>query len=200
MIYTIDSLYVPVYSSVRLACQCFTCFSVSLFSVRFFFLPSFFPSFLPSFLPCFLASFLPPIHPSIPLSIDLSLYSPILLFIYLFIHPSIFSSECRFHPSLLLSRFQQCCQFICLLQLQLLLLLLLLLLFLILMLLFLFPMFFLQGILDTPLATILKSRFFENLSSTDNKTWKEVYEQDVETYFNHTLVQYVGRPIHNLLK
>ena len=47
---------------------------------------------------------------------------------------------------------------------------------------------------------MFKSGFFQHLSATDNKTWEEVYEEDVEQYFINSLVDYVGTPIYRILK
>ena len=63
-----------------------------------------------------------------------------------------------------------------------------------------FFLFFL-GIYDEPLAKVLlHSGFFEHLSDSDNKTWKEIHLVDVTPFFNRSLVQDIAKPLVNLLR
>ncbi|XP_067024148.1 uncharacterized protein [Acropora muricata] len=57
------------------------------------------------------------------------------------------------------------------------------------------------GIYDEPLAKVLlHSGFFEHLSDSDNKTWKEIHLVDVTPFFNRSLVQDIAKPLVNLLR
>lgn len=58
-----------------------------------------------------------------------------------------------------------------------------------------------SGIYDEPFAKALfHSGFFEHLSDSENKTWKELYVLNVTMYFNRSLLQNIARPVVRMLK
>ena len=60
---------------------------------------------------------------------------------------------------------------------------------------------FFAGVYKEQFATTIQSTaFFEHLSKDDNKTWKEEKKQDVMTYFNRSLLTYIGKPALKMLR
>lgn len=48
--------------------------------------------------------------------------------------------------------------------------------------------------------TIQSSAFFDQLSKDDNKTWKDEKGQEVLTYFNRSILTYIGKPALKMLR
>ena len=60
---------------------------------------------------------------------------------------------------------------------------------------------FLLGIYDEAFAvTLMNSSFFDQLSDSDNKTWKELYILNVTSYFNRSLIGNIAQPILKMLR
>lgn len=58
-----------------------------------------------------------------------------------------------------------------------------------------------SGIYDEPFAKVLlNSGFFEHLSDSVNKTWKEIHLVDVTAFFNRSLIQNIARPLVRILR
>ena len=39
-----------------------------------------------------------------------------------------------------------------------------------------------------------------HMSAADNRTWKELHEKDMGEYFIEHVMEYVGEPIHRILR
>lgn len=60
---------------------------------------------------------------------------------------------------------------------------------------------FLLGIYDEAFAvTLMNSSFFDQLSDSDNKMWKELYILNVTSYFNRSLIGNIAQPILKMLR